>query len=63
VEGSSEHGNEPQGSTKCWKLLEWLAALQKDASIPCSYLILDTFLHKPCSLAKALKIFFICIAR
>jgi hypothetical protein len=25
VEGSFEHGNEPSGSIKCWKILEWLS--------------------------------------
>jgi hypothetical protein len=27
-EGSCEHGNEPSGSIKCWKILEWLHNLQ-----------------------------------
>jgi hypothetical protein len=24
VEGPCEHGNEPSGSIKCWKIFEWL---------------------------------------
>jgi hypothetical protein len=28
MEGSSEHGNEPSGSIKCWKVLEWLHNLR-----------------------------------
>jgi hypothetical protein len=41
VEGSCEHGNEPSGSTKCWKILEQLRdwPLLKKDSAPQSWLI------------------------
>jgi hypothetical protein len=36
VEGSCEHGIEPSGSIKCWKVLEWLHSwrlLEKGSSL------------------------------
>jgi hypothetical protein len=30
VEGSCEHGNEPSGSIKCWKIFEWVDNIKID---------------------------------
>jgi hypothetical protein len=53
VAGSSEHGIEPQGSIKCWKILEWLrnSWLIKKDSAQWSYFATwdstDWYWHQP----------------
>jgi hypothetical protein len=49
VQGPCEHGNEPSGFIKCWKILEWLcnSGLLKKGLAPWSQLV--SFQNSACT--------------